>query len=184
MNKNSKKIFDITQIGLFAALITVCSWLSVPVAAVPVTMQTFAVFLALLLLGGKNGTLSVLVYILLGVLGVPVFSSFKSGPSVILGPTGGYIIGFILTGLVFLLFTKLLNDKLPVKIISLILGLFVCYGFGTLWFVFVYDGSTGFVPALSICVLPFILPDLIKLTLAVALSEILNPLLEKTKKQI
>lgn len=180
------KIQNITMIALFACVITVCSWLSLPVFAVPVTLQTFAVFSALLMLGGRNGTLSILVYILLGLVGIPVFSGFKAGPSALLGLTGGYIIGFLLTGLIYALFTKTINDKLPVKVISLITGLIVCYAFGTFWFMSVYnagDGEIGFKSAVSLCILPFILPDAVKLVLAVLLYRLLEPTLNKMKKQ-
>ena len=168
---------------MMAAVITVCSWLSLPVMTIPVTLQTFAVFLTLLILGGKNGTLSILVYILLGLVGVPVFSGFKAGPTALFGVTGGYIIGFLLTGIIFFLITKFVSEKLVVKIISLVIGLIVCYAFGTAWFIYVYNtGETqiGLISALSMCVFPFIIPDLLKLALATALYKLLDPVLKKT----
>ena len=92
------RVVDLTYMAVCAALIAVCSWISIP-AAVPFTLQTFAVFCVLGLLGGKRGTVSILVYILLGAIGLPVFSGFNGGIGALLGTTGGYIIGFIFVGL-------------------------------------------------------------------------------------
>jgi biotin transport system substrate-specific component len=89
-----------TAVALGAVLIIICSWLTVPFA-VPFTMQTFAVYCALLLLGGRRGLLAVLLYILLGAFGLPVFSGFRGGIGALLGPTGGYILGFLLCALLF-----------------------------------------------------------------------------------
>lgn len=156
-----------TYIALLAVLISVCSWLSVP-AAIPFTMQTYAVFTALLLLGGKRGSIAVAVYIALGAVGLPVFSGFTGGVGKLMGPSGGYIIGFIFTGLCYLLGEKFFGRKSPVKLLSLVLGLIVCYAFGTVWFVRVYSASQpiSYASALGICVLPFIIPDAAKMALA------------------
>ena len=108
------KTTDLVYTALCAALIAVCSWISVP-AAVPFTLQTFAVFAALNLLGGKRGTTAVLVYILLGAVGLPVFSGFKGGPGVLLGTTGGYIIGFLFTGLLFIFAERLFAQLRPYR---------------------------------------------------------------------
>ena len=131
------KTLDIAYIALGAALIAVCSWISIP-TTVPFTLQTFAVFAILSLLGGKRGTLSVLVYILLGAVGAPVFAGFSGGLGVVLGSTGGYIIGFLLTGLVYIVATALFKKSLVVEIVALVLGLAACYGLGTVWFMVVY----------------------------------------------
>ena len=93
-----QKIVAMVQIALFAAIIAVCSWIQIPMT-VPFTMQTFAVFCALATLGGKGGTISILIYIVLGAVGVPVFAGFTGGIGILFGTTGGYIIGFLFTGL-------------------------------------------------------------------------------------
>ena len=93
------KIWDIAYIAMFAAVMAVCSWISVP-ATVPFTLQTFGVFLAVGTLGGKRGSLAVLTYLLLGAVGAPVFAGFSGGIGCILGSTGGYIIGFLFSALV------------------------------------------------------------------------------------
>ena len=164
---------DVVFIGVFAALMAVFSWISIP-TVVPFTLQTFGVFLALTLLGGKRGTLAILVYILLGAVGLPVFSGFTGGIGRLLGTTGGYIFGFLATGLIYMLYEKLAEKKsLGLEALVLLAGLFACYVLGTAWFMVVYAGSKGAVSlgtVLGWCVIPFILPDLVKLALALAVG--------------
>ena len=93
------KTYDLAYIAIFAVVMAVCSWISIPMT-VPFTLQTFGVFMAVGVLGGKRGTLAVLVYILLGVVGVPVFAGFSGGIGVLLNTTGGYIVGFLFSALV------------------------------------------------------------------------------------
>ena len=170
---NSKfRVVDLTYMAVGAALIAVCSWISIP-STVPFTLQTFAVFCVLSLLGGKRGTVSIVIYILLGAVGMPVFAGFTGGIGILLGTTGGYIIGFIFMGLLFWLAEHFFGDALPVRIVSMLAGLLVCYAFGTGWFLWVYarqSGAVGIGTALSWCVLPFILPDLAKMALAVGIA--------------
>ena len=166
------KTIDLVYISIGAALIAICSWISIP-TAVPFTLQTFAVFAVLSILGGRRGTISVAVYILMGAVGLPVFAGFKGGIGVLFGNTGGYILGFLLTGLIYILFQKLFGQKDLTDILALILGLIVCYAFGTAWFMHLYlknTGEVGLMTVLSWCVFPFIIPDLIKLALAFVIS--------------
>lgn len=168
-----RKIVAMVQIALFAAIISICSWIQIPLT-VPFTLQTFAVFCTLGILGGKNGTISVLLYIILGAVGVPVFAGFSGGVGVLLGTTGGYIIGFLFTALLYWAITHFFGDKLPVMIIAMALGLVVCYAFGTAWFMLVYartTGAVGLMTALGWCVFPFILPDCVKIALAILLAK-------------
>ena len=116
---------DIVLCALGAVLIAVCSFISIP-TIVPFTLQTFAVFTVLSVLGGKRGIISIAVYIALGAAGAPVFAGFKSGAAVLLGPTGGYIVGFLLTGAVYLAFVHFLGEKIWVKALSLGIGLAIC----------------------------------------------------------
>ena len=170
------KTREIAYIGLCTALIAVCSWISIPLT-VPITLQTFAIFLTVALLGLKNGTITVLVYILLGAIGLPVFSGFKSGAAVLLGTTGGYIIGFLFSAIVVGLILKFFGKSTLVMFISMIIGLIVCYIFGTIWFMIVYMKNTGdirLVSVLSWCVIPFIIPDIIKIILAIILYKPLS----------
>lgn len=169
------KTRDMAYIALMAVLISVCSWLSVP-SVIPFTMQTFGVFAALLLLGGKRGSIAVALYILMGAVGLPVFSNFTGGVGKLMGPSGGYIFGFLLTALCYWVMTALLGDRLWIKILALTAGLVLCYTFGTLWFVEVYSRSEpiGIMSALSMCVFPFIVPDAIKMALALAVEKLLR----------
>lgn len=163
---------DVAYIGLFTALLAVCSFVTVP-TVVPFTLQTLAVFLALGILGGKRGTLAILCYILLGMIGLPVFSGFRGGFGVIFGTTGGYIVGFLFTGLLYWGIEKLFGKSFIVMVISMILGAVVYFAFGTAWFMVVYMNQTGPIglgSVLGTCVLPFILPDLAKITVASLLS--------------
>ena len=163
---------DMAYIAIGAVLIAICSWISIPVV-VPFTLQTFAVFLLIMLLGGMKATISVAVYILVGAVGVPVFAGFGAGIGVLFGKTGGYIIGFLLMGPIFSLMTKLFGKKLLVQIIALVTGLLVCYAFGTAWFMYIYmrdTGDVGIMTVLSWCVFPYIIPDAAKMAVAVLIS--------------
>ena len=167
---------DMVRIALFAVVIAICSWLSIP-AAVPFTLQTFGVFLTVAVLGGKRGSLSVFLYLLMGTIGLPVFSGFSGGVGKLLGATGGYILGFLFSALVMWGMEALLGKKRWVLALSMLAGLIVCYAFGTFWFVIVYarsSGSIGLVTALGWCVFPYIIPDLIKIALAMLLSKKLS----------
>lgn len=175
MNSNSdgNKTRDIVFIALFAVLIAVCSWISIP-TVIPFTMQTFAVYLTLNFLGAKKGTVSVCIYLLLGLIGLPVFANFTSGIGMLFGTTGGYMIGWILSGLVMGILEKLIGRKLWAQAISMLMGLSVCYIAGTAWFMIVYAQNTGTIglwTALLWCVIPFIIPDLAKLGLALWFSQ-------------
>jgi len=172
---------DIAYIALGAALIAVCSWISVPMT-VPFTMQTFAVCLAAALLGARRGLWTVACYLLLGALGAPVFSGFRGGFGVLLGATGGYLAGFLLTALIVGLAAERFARRRAALAASMALGVLVCYVFGTAWFVLVYTRDTGPVTvgaALGWCVLPYLLPDAVKIALACALTGRLRPLLDR-----
>ena len=166
------------------ALIAVCSWISVPMT-IPFTMQTFAVCLVTALFGLRRGMWTVLCYILLGAVGAPVFSGFKGGIGALLGTTGGYIVGFLFTALIVGLAVEKFGRSLPVLIVSMVLGILVCYAFGTAWFMVVYARKTGPIglgTALGWCVFPYLLPDAVKIALASALTVRLYPLLSREVK--
>ena len=165
---------DIAYIAVFTALLAVCSWIAIPMPwGVAYTLQTLGVFLAVGVLGGKRGTLAVVVYLLLGAMGVPVFSGFQGGTAALLGTTGGYIAGVLFAALVMWMLEKLLGRSLPALALSMVLGLAVCYAFGTVWYMAVYTRSNGAVAlgtVLGWCVVHYIIPDLVKIGLAVGLS--------------
>lgn len=174
------KTYDTVYIGMFAVLLAICSWISIP-TIIPFTLQTFGVFLALLVLGGKRGTSAIFIYLLLGSIGIPVFSHFGAGLGYLLGNTGGFALGFLLIGLTACLFEKCFGKQSFVTILSLLLGLILCYAFGCFWFVYISvsgNSAAGMGSIFSMCVLPFIIPDLCKLCLALMISKRLKPLLK------
>ena len=163
---------DVTMIAVCTAMMVICSWISIP-ATVPFTMQTFGVFLCVGLLGGRRGTLAVSVYLLLGAVGLPVFSGFTGGIGHLFGATGGYIIGFLFSALVMWLIEHLLGRNLKTLVLSMIAGLITCYAFGTAWFMVVYaktSGSIGLMTALGWCVFPYVIPDAVKIGLAAVIT--------------
>ena len=173
--KTPFRTVELAYIALGTALIAVCAWITVPFT-VPFTMQLFAVYLVLLLIGGRNGSISIAVYLLLGAVGVPVFSGFKGGFGALIGMTGGYLVGMLLIGLVYWLSTALFGKKWFVELGTLVFGTLLCYAFGTVWFS-VLNGEKGFAASLLVCVVPFLLPDAAKLALALLLGRKLRPLI-------
>lgn len=172
---------EMTLIAVGIALIAVCSWISVPLT-IPVTLQTFAVCFVTALLGLKMGLWTVSGFILLGAVGIPVFSGFRGGFGVLLGVTGGYIVGFLFTALVVGLATKRFGRSFPVLILSMAAGILLCYAFGTAWFMLVYargGNAVTLAGALGMCVVPYLIPDGIKILLAAALVRRLWPAMSK-----
>ena len=163
---------DLTLIAMAAALCAVCSWISVPILAVPFTLQTFAVELTLFCLGGKRGFLAVLVYLLLGMIGLPVFSGFNGGAGYLLGPTGGFLLGFLATALVWCVAEKHARRGIS-RLLWMTAAVAVCYVFGTVWFYLFRGQAAGMSlgAVLSVTVVPFLLPDAGKLLLASLVSE-------------
>lgn len=169
---SKSKTADMAYIAVFAVLMAICSWISIP-SVVPITLQTFAVFLAVGVLGGRRGTVAIFLYLLLGLIGIPVFAGFSAGPGVLLGNTGGYLLGFLFSALLMWGMERFLGKKTWVLALSMVLGLLVCYAFGTVWFLAVYTRSTGPVGLMTVlgwCVFPFVLPDLLKIGLAMLLQ--------------
>lgn len=149
--------------SLFAALIAVCAWIALPIPPVAVTLQTFGVLMALGVLGGKWGCFSIFLYLAMGLAGLPVFAGFRGGPAVLLEATGGFLWGFGAGGLMFRLAEKL--GKLP----AFVLCQLICYFCGCLWFSY-WAGGVGFGAAALTCVVPYLIPDALKLWLAWHLS--------------
>lgn len=174
---------DLAVCAMGIAVIAVCSWISIP-ATVPFTLQTFAVCLITALFGLKLGLWTVAGYLLLGAIGVPVFAGFTGGVGILLGTTGGYLVGFLFTALTVGLAVQHFGRKPAVLATAMALGILLCYAFGTAWFVFVYAKTTGPIgigTALAWCVLPYLIPDAVKIALAVLLTERLYPVLGKAK---
>ena len=180
--KNRSFIYDLVLISISAALITVCSWINIPFGPVPFTLQTLAILAVMLTCGGRRGTIAILVYLAMGLCGVPVFAGFKGGVASFAGPTGGFLIGFIFAALVYWLMEKLIFKRLMTStvktwifgILNSVLFEIVLYFIGVIWFMTVYaaqTGPVGLATVMSWCVFPFIIPDIIKLVVAVVIGE-------------
>ena len=168
--------------GLFAALTAVCAQISIPIGIVPINMAHASVFMAAGILGSRYGALSQIVYLCLGAMGLPVFSGFTGGISRLVGPTGGYIVGYILTAFVVgLLFERFGRKKLWILIVSMYIGWVVEYVIGTAWFCFVT--GTGVIAALSACMFPFLPGDLAKTLVCALLIQKLYPPVMKLLKE-
>lgn len=181
-NKNRAFIYDLVLISVSAALITICSWISIPLGPVPFTLQTLGILAVMLTVGGRRGTIAILVYLALGAVGVPVFAGFKGGIMSFIGPTGGFLIGFVFGALVYWLLEKLFLKKLmttPVKtwifgMLGFVVFEVVMYIVGVIWFMTVYaaqTGPVGLATVMSWCVIPFIIPDIVKMVVAVLIGE-------------
>ena len=157
-----KKVYLMSVTALMAAVTCILAPMSIPIGPVPISLTNLAIYLSLYLLGWKWGTVSYLVYVVIGAVGVPVFSGFTGGLGKLAGPTGGYIVGFVpmavLAGLVIDRYRR-------------------CYAFGTAWFCFVMDSTP--MAALSLCVIPFIPGDLVKMALAMWVGPLIRGRLAK-----
>ena len=166
------------HIAVAVALIAVCAWISVP-AAVPFTLQTFGIFLCSALLGARRGLIAVACYILLGAIGLPVFAGMNAGFGVLAGATGGYITGF-LPAAVIAGWKSGSRSRIEVDIIFMLLGLAVCYAFGTLWYALEYlGGMSGVGAALMTCVVPYIVADLLKILFAAVITKRLRKIVDR-----
>lgn len=164
--KTKSNIRDITYIAIFAAIIAILSQISLPIGPVPFTLQTFAVPLAGIILGRKRGTISTIIYLLLGCVGVPVFAGFTGGIQNLVGPTGGFLLGFPLYAFFAGLGIHLFHGKGKyVRLIAcLIVGCVIDYVLGCL--IFVLIGAGNLAAAMTYCVIPFIIPEIAKVALA------------------
>lgn len=156
------KINDLTRIALFVAIMIICSYLTVPFT-VPFTLQTLGVFLAVLVLGKNKGCLAILIYLFLGICGVPVFSGMRGGITAFLSPAGGYLVSFLLCGYI----TGFIFEKTEKPFFSCLAGLVVCYIGAYLWYVFLYTAKGAFLTVVA----PFIIPDILKISIAVYISK-------------
>ena len=157
---------------LMAAVMCVLGPLTVPIGAVPISLANFVICLTAWLLGPKFGTLSVAVYLCIGLIGVPVFSGYGAGLAKLAGPTGGYLVGYLLLALIGGLFIEKSNGNPVVSGIGLVLGDAACYVLGTAWFVFQMQCELGY--ALSVCVYPFIALDLAKIVVSCVVGALLR----------
>lgn len=156
----------LTLIGLMSALLCILGPLSIPlpVSPVPITLTNFAVYIIVYILGMRSGTVSVLIYLCLGTAGLPVFSAFSGGLAKLAGPTGGYLAGFLFLALIQGFLMERFPGKNAAAVTGMILGLAMCYLFGTAWLA--VQMNLTFFAALGIGVLPYLPGDAVKIILA------------------
>ena len=176
--KNKKlTTYQMSVTALMAAVMRVLGPLTVPIGAVPISLANFVICLTAWLLGPKFGTLSVAVYLLIGLVGVPVFSGYGAGIAKLAGPTGGYLVGYLLLAFIGGLFIEKSKGQPVVSGIGLVLGDAACYVLGTAWFVFQMQCELSY--ALSVCVYPFIALDLAKIVVSCIVGALLRKRLEQ-----
>ena len=172
MDKQSSSSIGSTKvmatIAVMTALTCIFGPLSIPIGPIPISLTPFCVFFSVYVLGMKKGTISVLLYLLIGLAGVPVFSGFTAGPAKLFGPTGGYLIGFILMALISGYFIDKFPGKYAIQFTGMLLGLFALYALGTFWLA--YSAGMTLQAAFAAGVAPFILLDVLKLVLSMALG--------------
>ena len=162
------RTYTMTSTALMTAVTCILGPLAIPIGPVPVSLTPLAVFLSVYILGTKRGTIAYLLYLLIGAVGVPVFSGFTGGIGKLAGPTGGYLIGYIFFALIAGWFIHRFYDKVVIQFLGMVLALAVLYAFGTAWLA--YSAGMTFGAALAVGVLPFIVFDLIKIVIAIALG--------------
>ena len=168
---NSDNIRKMVFASLFASMMAVGAYIEIPIPAspVPITLQTLFVLLAGAILGARWGTLSVIVYFLLGIAGLPVFSGGSSGLGMIFGPTGGFLIGFIFgTFAIGYVSDRFGTEKISLNIVSMLAGLFIIYVFGILQLMNVADLSLS--QAIALGIIPYLPGAIIKLVTAAVIS--------------
>ena len=168
------KTKDLTFSALFVVLMAVLSQFVISLGPVPFNLGVLGAFLTGLMLTPKNALLSILVYIALGLIGLPVFAGFSGGAGVLFGMTGGYIIGHIFIAVITVFASRLTSElagptRLMLLTAAMVLSLFICYAFGTAWFMFLTKNTLW--QSLAVCVIPFIIPDLLKLCAALFAAE-------------
>ena len=171
-----RKIHWMAAAALMTAVTCILAPMSIPIGPVPISLTNLVIFLSLYLLGWRRGTVSCLAYILIGAVGLPVFSGFAGGVGKLAGATGGYIIGFVPMAVIAGLAIDQSRNRV-VQAAAMIAGTAVCYGFGTAWFCFVMDSTP--LAALSLCVFPFIPGDLVKIAVALSVGPVIRDRLDR-----
>lgn len=167
--------------SLMAAIMCIIGPFSIPlpVTLVPISLTNFVIYLAAFVLSYKYCALSYIIYLLLGIIGLPVFSNFGSGIGKVAGPTGGYLVGFILTAIICAFMNEKFSKKIYMSIVGMIIGLAIAYLFGTIWFSI--EQNMSFVQSLSLCVVPFLIGDAVKIIVAVIVGPTLRKSIQRFK---
>ena len=178
--KAKHSIYTLAIIAVMTAVTCILAPLSISIGPIPISFTNLAIYFALYLLGWKKGTVSYLVYLLIGFVGLPVFSGFVGGIGKFLGPTGGYIVGFIPMAII----AGIMIDRFKgrwIHLLGMLAGTAVCYAFGTAWYCL--QTGSALVPALGLCVFPFIPGDLVKMIAAMLLGPVIRERIRKASAQ-
>ena len=181
---SSKKPFFSTQKLTLTAVMTagICVLgpfsIPLPFSPVPLTFTNLAIYISVFVLGMKSGTISYIIYLLLGAVGLPIFSGFSGGFAKLAGPTGGYLVGFLFLAVITGFFIEHFHGRLFPSILGMVIGAAVCYFFGTIWLA--WQMEIGFIPALTVGVVPYLPGDIIK----IAIASILGPKLRSAVRHI
>lgn len=175
--KKKMTTYQMAVTALMAALMCILGPISVPIGPIPISLTNLVVYFSVFLLGTKLGTLSYVIYLALGAVGLPVFSAYSGGLAKIAGPTGGYLIGFIFMAIISGVFIEKSGGKILPSVLGMVIGTLVDYLLGTIWFVILM--KCGFWYALTVCVFPFVIGDGIKIAIALALGGALRKALVK-----
>ena len=176
--KKRLMIYHLTTCALMAALMCVLGPMSIPIGPVPVSFTNLVIYLTVYLLGMKGATISYLVYLLLGAVGMPVFSGYQGGLAKLAGPTGGYLVGFILMALICGFVMEKSHANTVITILGMIVATLVAYLFGTVWFVLQMECEVWY--ALTVCVFPFIPFDIAKVLIATVFGKAIRSALVKS----
>lgn len=167
-----QKTVQMAEIALMSAVLCILApfMISLPFSPVPLTLGTFAVYLTAALLGPKHGTISVAIYLLLGMAGLPVFSGYTGGIGKLAGPTGGYVIGYLPCALLIGWLVRRFCWKTAGTVFAMVCGTMVCYIFGTAWFLIIMGGTYTLTQAVVVCVMPYLVFDVVKIVLAAVIA--------------
>lgn len=176
-NRKRMTVYQLVTCALMAAVLCVVAPLSLQIGPIPVSLATLVLYLTAMLLGMKMGSVACLVYLLLGLVGMPVFTGWVGGVGKLVGPTGGYLVGYLPMVLIAGFFVDKFHGKIPYAALGMVLGTAVLYAMGTAWFVIQAQCTVSY--ALSVCVVPFLLVDLAKMVVALALGTLLRSRLKK-----
>lgn len=174
--REKSKSYPLVMTAVMAAVLAVISPVALPIGPVPISLCTLVIWLTVYILGWRRGTVAVLVYVLLGAAGMPVLAGFTGGVGRILGPTGGYILGYLPLAAISGLFVERWWDSRPLQLVGMMLGNVVLYGFGTAWYC--VQTETTLLGALAVCVLPFLPGDLMKMAAALGTGPVIRRRLE------
>lgn len=165
------RIQALTLTALMTAVTCVLAPFSLSIGPVPISLTNLVIFFSVYLLGWKRAAMSTAAYLLIGLIGLPVFSGFAGGPGKLLGPTGGYLIGFVPMAVIAGLLLRR-TERRALQFLAMAAGMAVCYAFGTVWFCAVMDATAA--AALGACVLPFVPFDAVKILIALSLCPVIK----------